>query len=119
MVIDKQQNQYTLKCLNGSLTRTCTKDNNYLQTFKQDKEKYYSSSPASTCPEHFRWIPEDVKPWKSTGITREMVESGKNISQLRIVIKKGKVYVAEYGDTFETRDLFSVWGVLFTHNLFT
>ncbi|GAU49578.1 hypothetical protein TSUD_179920 [Trifolium subterraneum] len=41
-----------------------------------------------------------------------MVESGKNISQLRIVIKQGKTYVETYGDSYQTRDLFTVWGIV-------
>jgi len=91
------------------MTRTCQKDHSPIQTFHQDQD---SSSSTSTCPEHFRWIHEDLEPWKSTGITREMVESGKNISQLRIVIKKGKAYVETYEDSFQTRDLFTVWGIV-------
>jgi len=91
------------------MTRTCQKDHHPIQTFHQDQDP---SSSISTCPEHFRWIHEDLEPWKSTGITREMVESGKNISQLRIVIKKGKAYVETYEDSFQTRDLFTVWGIV-------
>ncbi|AES80124.2 putative lipopolysaccharide-modifying protein [Medicago truncatula] len=91
------------------MTRTCQKDHHPIQAFHQDQDP---SSSTSTCPEHFRWIHEDLEPWKSTGITRETVESGKNISQLRIVIKKGKAYVETYADSFQTRDLFTVWGIV-------
>ncbi|WJX83004.1 hypothetical protein P8452_65699 [Trifolium repens] len=106
----RQEIKYTLNCFNGSQTRTCPRYHSQIQTFKQDQDS--SLLTTSTCPEHFRWIHEDLKPWKSTGITREMVESGKNISQLRIVINQGKTYVETYGDSFQTRDLFTVWGIV-------
>ncbi|XP_027348989.1 O-glucosyltransferase rumi-like [Abrus precatorius] len=89
------------------MTSTCPKDY-YLTTFEQDQD----SSAASTCPEHFKWIHEDLKPWKSTGITREMVERGENISQFRLVIIQGKAYLEKYEGSFQTRDLFTIWGIL-------
>ncbi|KAK7295057.1 hypothetical protein RJT34_17960 [Clitoria ternatea] len=105
--LSRQQNQFTLNCSHGNMTKTCPKD--HTTTFDQDLEY---SSEASGCPEHFKWIHEDLKPWKSTGITREMLESGKSISQLRIVIIQGKAYLEVYGPSFQTRDVFTIWGIL-------
>ncbi|RZB53533.1 hypothetical protein D0Y65_049462 [Glycine soja] len=69
------------------MTYTCPKDY-YPTKFEQDQD----SSTASTCPEYIKWIHEDLKPWKRTGITREMMERGRNVSYFRLVIKQGKAY---------------------------
>ncbi|CAK8542329.1 unnamed protein product [Lathyrus sativus] len=106
--INRRQTMFKLNCFNGNQTKTCPKDNSLAHAFHQDQQH---SSPL-TCPEYFRWIHEDLKPWKNIGITREMMERGLNISQLRIVIKKGKAYVEVYGDSYQTRDLYTVWGIV-------
>ncbi|KAI4355039.1 hypothetical protein L6164_003857 [Bauhinia variegata] len=94
----------TLNCINGNLT-TCP--SNYPTTpFKLDM------TSTETCPEYFRWIHEDLKPWKNTGITRNMVEAARNISHFRLVILKGKVYVEKHRQVFQTRDVFTIWGIL-------
>jgi hypothetical protein len=76
--------------------------------------KYESkaSSSAVACPEYFRWIREDLRPWRDTGITRKMVETGNKYGDLRLVIVKGKAYVKMYRRAFQTRDVFTVWGIL-------
>ncbi|KAL3000942.1 hypothetical protein AAZX31_09G239700 [Glycine max] len=103
----RQQTQYPLNCFNGGMTYTCPKDY-YPTKFAQDQD----SSTASTCPEYFKWIHEDLKPWKRTGITREMMERGRNVSYFRLVIIQGKAYAKKYADSYETRDVFTVWGIL-------
>ncbi|XP_061371561.1 uncharacterized protein LOC133314131 [Gastrolobium bilobum] len=103
---NRQQTQFTLNCFNGSITTSCPKD--YLTTFEYD----HDSSTASTCPEYFKWIHEDLKPWKSTGITREMLERGENASQFRLVIIQGKAYLEKYEGSYQTRDVFTIWGIL-------
>ncbi|XP_054781274.1 uncharacterized protein LOC129288627 [Prosopis cineraria] len=70
-----------------------------------------SLSESLTCPEYFRWIHEDLKPWKRTGITRDMVELGKSLADFRLVIHKGKAYVETYRRSFQTRDVFTLWGI--------
>lgn len=104
--LSRQQTQFTLNCFNGNMTTTCPED--YIATFEQDLD----SSDTSMCPEHFKWIHDDLKPWKSTGITRDMVDRGKNISHFRVVIIKGKVYIKKYENSFQTRDVFTIWGIL-------
>ncbi|KAF3796239.1 hypothetical protein EJ110_NYTH03328 [Nymphaea thermarum] len=68
--------------------------------------------PGPACPDYFRWIHEDLRPWKRSGITREMVESGQRLSHFRLVILDGKAYVETYRRSFQTRDLFTIWGIL-------
>ncbi|RVW30647.1 hypothetical protein CK203_101275 [Vitis vinifera] len=48
------------------------------------------------CPEYFRWIHEDLRPWKSTGISRFAVESAEGDADFRLVIVNGKAYVEHY-----------------------
>ena len=55
-------------------------------TFEQSNS---SSSSTETRPEYFRWIYEDLKPWRKTGITREMVEGAKTPAHIRIVAVDG------------------------------
>ncbi|XP_031484020.1 uncharacterized protein LOC116253374 isoform X1 [Nymphaea colorata] len=68
--------------------------------------------PGPSCPDYFRWIHEDLRPWNRSGITREMVESGKKLADFRLVIVGGKAYVETYRRSFQTRDLFTIWGIL-------
>uniref|UniRef100_A0A803MPV6 Glycosyl transferase CAP10 domain-containing protein n=1 Tax=Chenopodium quinoa TaxID=63459 RepID=A0A803MPV6_CHEQI len=66
-----------------------------------------------TCPEYFRWIHEDLKIWKEKGITREMVESLQdNGTHFRLVIMNGIAYVKQYGKAYQTRDTYTLWGIL-------
>ena len=65
-----------------------------------------------TCPEYFRWIHEDLRPWTRTGITREMVESGRPKAGFRLVIIDGRAYVEKFMDAYQSRDKFTLWGIL-------
>ncbi|KAJ6710106.1 O-GLUCOSYLTRANSFERASE RUMI-like protein [Salix koriyanagi] len=49
--------------------------------------------------------------WKSTGISRAMVERAKDYAHFRLVILKGKMYVEKYKKSFHTRDVFTIWGI--------
>ncbi|XP_047158688.1 O-glucosyltransferase rumi homolog [Vigna umbellata] len=106
IIFNNQPNQFSISCSDGNSTETCS---SYYPTnieFEDD------DSPTTSCPEYFRWIHEDLKPWKNTGITREMVERGKNISHIRLVIVNGKAYIEKHGKVFQTRDMFTIWGIL-------
>lgn len=99
---NKRIHEYPLNCSHGNLTQTCS--SNYPMKF--------TTLVNSTCPEYFRWIHEDLKPFKATGITREMVERGKKTAHFRLVIVKGKVYVEKFKKSIQTRDVFTLWGIL-------
>ncbi|KAF8380267.1 hypothetical protein HHK36_027751 [Tetracentron sinense] len=96
-----------LNCSAGNRTRTCPA--NYPTTFETDDHDP-SSNPA--CPDYFRWIHEDLRPWKDEGISREMVERAKRTANFKLVIVKGKAYVERYKRAFQTRDVFTLWGIL-------
>ncbi|MED6169365.1 hypothetical protein PIB30_020841 [Stylosanthes scabra] len=41
-----------------------------------------------------------------------MVDRGQNLSHFRLVIVNGKAYVEKYKKSFQTRDVFTIWGIL-------
>lgn len=96
-----------LNCSMGNQTRTCPTS---LPTTVVTVDQNHSSNPA--CPEYFRWIHEDLRPWKKTGITSEMVERAKKTADFRLVIVNGRVYIEKYRNSFQTRDVFTWWGIL-------
>ncbi|XP_030934226.1 O-glucosyltransferase rumi homolog isoform X2 [Quercus lobata] len=97
-----------LDCTAYNLTRTCP--SNYPTTFNPEEDPDRPSLP--TCPEYFRWIHEDLRPWAHTGITRDMLERAKATANFRLVIVKGKAYVERFQNAFQTRDVFTLWGIL-------
>ncbi|XP_043715530.1 O-glucosyltransferase rumi homolog [Telopea speciosissima] len=78
------------------------------ETTEDDNRK----EAAGSCPDYFQWIHEDLRRWKVTGITSEMVESAKSRADFRLVIVNGRVYIEKYREVFQTRDLFTWWGIL-------
>lgn len=91
----------------------CTKQNN-TQTCPRDYPTWHNPSrPLNhTCPSYFRFIHEDLRPWRDTGITREMVEAARKTAHFRVVILDGRVYVDKYRKAIQTRDLFTLWGIV-------
>ncbi|CAL5185270.1 unnamed protein product [Lathyrus oleraceus] len=100
------QIEIPLNCNGYNLTKTCPSNNSEISFFNQDR------SSNSTCPDYFRWIHEDLRPWAHTGITMEMVEKAKPTANFKLVILKGKVYLETYEKAFQTRDTFTLWGIL-------
>ena len=105
----KQRIEFPLNCTTGNQTRTCS-STVYPTTFETNKDK--DPSLKTVCPDYFRWIHEDLRPWKGGGITREMVEKAKKTAHFRLVIIKGKAYVEKYKKSIQTRDVFTTWGIL-------
>ncbi|KAK7253034.1 hypothetical protein RIF29_37423 [Crotalaria pallida] len=64
------------------------------------------------CPKYFRWIHEDLRPWKGSGVSRDIVERAKKTAHFRLVVKKGRVYVEKYRKSIQTRDVFTIWGIM-------
>ena len=102
--------QRQLNCTAFGPTPTCP--SNYSTAYNSGLDQDRSLSP--TCPDYFRWIYEDLKPWAHTGITREMVERAEKMSlaNFRLIIVKGKAYVVTYRGSFQTRDIFTQWAIL-------
>ncbi|KAI3778152.1 hypothetical protein L2E82_07215 [Cichorium intybus] len=101
--------EFGLNCFNGSMTRTCPA--NYYPTIFKSTDQTPSPAP-ETCPDYFRWIYEDLRAWEATGITLDMVERANRTANFRLVIINGKAYVEVYEKAFQTRDTFTLWGIL-------
>ncbi|EXC06843.1 hypothetical protein L484_017309 [Morus notabilis] len=103
--------EFPLTCTKGNAT-TCPR--NYPTSLYN--HTLNPSSPITsknvTCPSYFRWIHEDLRPWKETGITKDMVERARRSAHFRLVIVDGKAYVEKYRQSLQTRDMFSIWGIL-------
>ncbi|KAF2320392.1 hypothetical protein GH714_027372 [Hevea brasiliensis] len=95
-----------LDCAAFNLTRKCPA---YYSTTISENPRRPS---VSACPEYFRWIYEDLRPWARTGITREMVERAKRTANFRLAIVNGEAYLEKYRRAFQTRDVFTLWGIL-------
>ena len=95
-----------MNCTAYNLTRTCS--TNQFPIPENDQ----SHPSSATCPEYFRWIHEDLRPWARTGITQDMVERAKETANFKLVILKGKAYLETYEKAYQTRDVFSIWGIL-------
>ena len=98
-----------LNCTTYDRTRTCS--SNYTTAY-HSRQYSNCSSESSTCPEYFRWIYEDLKPWSQTGISRKMIKKAKERAHFKLIIVDGKAYVDRYDRAYQTRDLFTWWGVL-------
>lgn len=83
--IPRNKTEYPVNCTAFNPRRKCPA--NYPRSIQEGPDR----PSASTCPEHFRWIHEDLRPWAHTGISRDMVERAKRTANFRLVIVNGKV----------------------------
>ncbi|XP_024171827.1 O-glucosyltransferase rumi homolog isoform X2 [Rosa chinensis] len=97
-----------LNCTAFDLTRTCP--SSYPTTSSPDQVPDRPSPP--TCPDHFRWIHEDLRPWAHTGITRDTLQKARRTASFKLVIVNGKAYLETYVKSFQSRDTFTLWGIL-------
>ncbi|XVF73225.1 hypothetical protein PTKIN_Ptkin12aG0184400 [Pterospermum kingtungense] len=96
--------QFQLKCSTGNQTQTCPRD--YPTTTRP------ADVTKDTCPSFFRWIHEDLRHWNETGISRDMIERARKTAHFRLVIVNGIAYVEKYRKSIQTRDMFTLWGIL-------
>ncbi|XP_047341425.1 O-glucosyltransferase rumi homolog [Impatiens glandulifera] len=88
---------------------------------EDDKKDYISVKRANrtyeipsnmTCPNYFRWIHEDLRHWKKSGITKEMLNKAKEKANFRVIIIRGRLYIETYSKAFQSRDVFTIWGFI-------
>ncbi|KAL3536835.1 hypothetical protein ACH5RR_000201 [Cinchona calisaya] len=101
--------EFPLNCNEWNQNKKCP--NNYPLKYEPTNNLNNPASNA-TCPDYFRWIHEDLRHWKGTGITRKMLEGARRHAHFRLVILDGKVYVEKFKETIETRGLFTMWGIV-------
>lgn len=94
-----------LNCTAYNVTRSCP--SNYPPSYDPDRRL-----PDATCPGYFRWIHEDLRPWSRTGISRDVLERARATANFRLTIIDGRAYVETYQKSFQTRDVFTLWGIL-------
>ncbi|RDY13125.1 Protein O-glucosyltransferase 1, partial [Mucuna pruriens] len=92
----------------------CSKEQKVIQTCPREYPTSHkpSTNQSRTCPSYFRWIHEDLRPWREKGITREMLEGARRTAHFRVVIVDGRVYVEKYAKSIQTRDVFTLWGIM-------
>ncbi|MED6121349.1 hypothetical protein PIB30_029337 [Stylosanthes scabra] len=100
-----KQIEIPLNCTFYNLNKTCP---NHQEIPSNNQHRL----PSSTCPDYFRWIHEDLRPWAHTGITKDMVDKARKTAAFKLVILKGKAYLETYSKAFQTRDVFTKWGIL-------
>ncbi|XP_051193586.1 uncharacterized protein [Lolium perenne] len=67
----------------------------------------------ASCPAYFRFIHEDLHPWRAAGgITRAMLDRARATANFRLVVLRGRAYIERIAPAFQTRDLFTIWGIL-------
>lgn len=98
--------EFGLQCSEVNSTRTCA------ERYYPTEKVRYPENGSAICPDYFRWIYEDLSPWRQTGISREMVEQAAEKGDFRLVIVAGKAYVQKYRNGFQTRIPFTLWGFL-------
>ncbi|KAL3650493.1 hypothetical protein CASFOL_006896 [Castilleja foliolosa] len=99
-----------LNCSLANVSRTCPVDY-YPSKIPSEAQNHLSPSP-SMCPDYFRFMYDDLWPWRETGITQEMVMGANRTANFRLVVLDGKAYVETYLKSFQTRDTFTLWGIL-------
>lgn len=102
--------EFPLRCATGNLKQTCPE--NYPIKHNPTTNPDRPSNLTSTCPSYFQWIHDDLRHWKETGITQDMIERARKTAHFRLVIVNGKAYVEKYRQSIQTRDMFTLWGIL-------
>ncbi|RZC43627.1 hypothetical protein C5167_036573 [Papaver somniferum] len=95
-----------VNCTFGDLTLTCPLSNSETQISPTNK------TSTEVCPEYFRWIHEDLSPWRKTGISNDMIMRARRTAHFRLVIVDGKAYLETYGKAYQSRDTLNLWGIL-------
>ncbi|KAM3362318.1 hypothetical protein P3S68_017172 [Capsicum galapagoense] len=106
----KKKLEIQLNCTLGNLPQTCP------ASYYPSKFTYQNRSSLSTllptCLDYFRWIYDDLRPWRETGIADEMLMRATSNAEFWLVIVNGRAYVETYRKSFQSRNTFTLWGIL-------
>ncbi|EFJ05656.1 hypothetical protein SELMODRAFT_431353 [Selaginella moellendorffii] len=79
---------------------------------QEELQRCLSPNSEAQCPSYFSWIENDLAPWKETGISQQNLQDARSKADFRVVIVNGTLYMERYNKCFETRDDFTLWGLL-------
>lgn len=102
---------FPLNCSISNNAKSCPAEY-YPSRFPVQDNAFVRPEQPEKCPDYFRWIHEDLSPWRETGISEELVMSAKTTANFRLIILNGKAYVETYQKGFQSRDTFTLWGIL-------
>jgi hypothetical protein len=71
-----------------------------------------AKNTTSSCPDYFRYIHDDLWPWRGAGITLDAMERARKYAYFRLVVVDGRAYVETYKHAFQFRDVWTQWGIL-------
>eukprot|EP00249_Psilotum_nudum_P008093 c21039_g1_i2 orf=324-1808(+) len=60
----------------------------------------------------YKWIHEDLAPWRRSRISPETLEEAKQFAAFRVIIVGGRLYTEFYYACVQTRAMFTLWGIL-------
>eukprot|EP01018_Ginkgo_biloba_P015847 Gb_34472 [translate_table: standard] len=98
----KQKTKEILACTSSSVCRAA-----------ENRRRTVSSSDAAnsnSCPAYFNWVAEDLKPWRQSGISLEMLLAAKKRASFKLIILNGRLFIESYRKSSRRRDLFTIWG---------
>lgn len=99
------QNQFPIHCAGENQKQTCP-------TSYPTKHEPVDNLSQPSCHSHFRWIYEDLKPWRDVGIAKDVFDKPHGYATFKVVIVDGKAYLKKRNRAVETRDVWSIWGLL-------
>jgi hypothetical protein len=110
----KLQRAIQLKsCSLDSKSSETNNDTRSLSVAQKRRANINNFKSSRTCPTYFKWITDDLAPWNNRkGITREAIELTKKHAAFRAIIVKGELYIELYHSCYQTRNLFTLWGLL-------
>lgn len=76
------------------------------------KQSAIQSNDTHSCPDFFRWIHEDLTPWRRSKISVESLNAAQKHAAFRVVIVGGRLYTEFYYACVLPRAMFTLWGIL-------
>uniref|UniRef100_A0ACD5WWR0 Uncharacterized protein n=1 Tax=Avena sativa TaxID=4498 RepID=A0ACD5WWR0_AVESA len=100
-------------CLRGAASAPAPSPPLSSSSSSSSAQKHYSPGvPPPWCPDYFRHIHTDLEPWRATGITQHTLARARRHAMFRLVVVSGRAYVQKYRQSYQTRDIFTQWGIL-------
>ncbi|OUZ99094.1 Lipopolysaccharide-modifying protein [Macleaya cordata] len=90
---------------------TCRRhSSSIIQKPRDSSQQSPNSLPA--CPSFFRWIHQDLEPWKKSRISVSTLMEARQFAAFRVTIVGGRLYADFYYACVQSRAMFTIWGLL-------